>query len=290
MGENRLNGNQFTMEEASNKMEVSPPRISSAENVFPQPRRFSKIFITGASSGLGHALAMEAAASGVSLGLVARRKSRLEEISGSLREKGATVYLYPGDVREENFLKEAAGDFEMRTGAPDCIIANAGVRGPLDGNTGSRQDEEVMDTNYHGVRNTILPFVPGLKQCGKGTILVISSLASFLPLPGAGGYCASKSAINTWCGSLRYELKPFGIRLTIVNPGFIRTEMTRDNPYPMPFVMDAGQAARIILKKASGKRSVISFPKPLAWSLGILSILPPALRESILTTVLQRKH
>lgn len=278
------------MEKASNKMAASLHRKLSDQHDFSHSLRFSKYFITGASSGLGQALATEAAAPGITLGLVARRNNRLLEISEPLREKGATVYLYPGDVRDGGFLKEAAGDFETRAGTPDCIIANAGIRGALDDNPDRRQDEDIMDTNYHGVRNTILPFVPILKHAGRGTILVISSLASFLPLPGAGGYCASKSAINTWCGSLRYELKPFGVRLTIINPGFIRTEMTRDNPYPMPFVMEAGEAARLILRKATGSRAVVSFPTPLAWGLGFLSILPAALRESILTAILNRKH
>lgn len=282
--------NKLIMEKASNKMSASLHRKLSARHDFGPSFRFSKFFITGASSGLGQALATEAASPGITLGLVARRNNRLLEISEPLREKGATIYLYPGDVRERAFLKEAAGDFETRAGTPDCIIANAGIRGALENKPDSLQDVEIMDTNYHGVRNTILPFVPGLKHAGRGTILVISSLASFLPLPGAGGYCASKSAINTWCGSLRYELKPFGIRLTIINPGFIRTEMTRDNPYPMPFVMEAEEAARLILRKAPGRRAVVSFPTPLAWGLGFLSILPPALRESILTAVLKRNR
>lgn len=278
------------MEKASNKMTASLHRKLSVRHNFNPSPLFSKFFITGASSGLGQALATEAAGQGVTLGLVARRNNRLLEISEPLREKGARVYLYPGDVRDRAFLKEAARDFEMQAGNPDCIIANAGIRGSLGASPDSLQDVEIMDTNYHGVRNTILPFVPGLKHAGRGTILVISSLASFLSLPGAGGYCASKSAINTWCGSLRYELKAFGIRLTIINPGFIRTEMTRDNPYPMPFVMEAGEAARRILIKASGRRAVLSFPTPLAWGLGFLSILPPGLRESILTAFVNRKH
>ena len=256
----------------------------------PSTSAFSRIFLTGASSGLGKALALETAAPGVAMGLLARRKSLLESLSGEIREKGADVTLYVGDVRDKTFMKEAGMDFQRCWGIPDCVIANAGIRGPLYAGMEDRREEDVMETNYHGARNTILPFLPGMMLNRSGTVLVISSLASFLALPEAGGYCASKAALNLWCGSLRYELKPHGVTLTLVNPGFIRTEMTQDNPYPMPFVLEPEKAARRILWAAGRKKSVYSFPAGLAWPLKLMGSLPASLREFLLTTAIRKKR
>lgn len=265
---------------------IKPPDKSPTRTPF-----FSRIFLTGASSGLGRALSLEAASPGVTLGILARRKERMESLACELQDKGANTVLYTGDVRDKAFMEWAGMDFLERFGSPDCLIANAGIRGPLLAGFNDRQEAEIMETNYHGARNTILPFLPEMMRNRKGIILVISSLASFLALPaGAGGYCASKAALNMWCGSLRYELQPFGITLTTVNPGFIRTEMTQDNPYPMPFVLEADTAARLILQAAPGKKAVLSFPAGLAWPLRLLGILPASLREYLLTMAMRRKR
>nr|EDZ38717.1 MAG: Putative short-chain dehydrogenase [Leptospirillum sp. Group II '5-way CG'] len=263
----------------------SPPEKTSSRTPL-----FSRIFLTGASSGLGKALALESAHPGVSMGLLARRTSLLESLAGEIRKKGVNVITYTGDVRDKTFLQEAGMDFQDRYGVPDCLIVNAGIRGPLYAGMADRCEEDVMETNFHGARNTILPFLPGMTSNRNGSILVISSLASYLALPEAGGYCASKAALNLWCGSLRYDLKQHGVTLTLVNPGFIRTEMTRDNPYPMPFVLEPEKAAQLILKAARKKKSVYSFPPGLAWPLRFLGSLPMPTREFLLSRILRRKH
>lgn len=240
----------------------------------------SNIFITGASSGLGRAMALEWAKTGTQVGIVARRVTELEKLAVEIRNRGAIPFLYAGDVRDSSFMKRAAVSHLSNAGLPDILIANAGIRG-TDGHPSEQNDAEIMEVNYHGARNTILPFLSGLISRKSGQILVISSLASFLPLPGAGGYCASKSALNAWCGSLRFELLPHGVTLTIVNPGYIRTEMTRNNPYPMPFIISAQEAAGIIRRRSLKRPSTLSFPRSLAIALRILSLLPAQLREQI---------
>ncbi|MHB1604785.1 MAG: SDR family NAD(P)-dependent oxidoreductase [Leptospirales bacterium] len=238
----------------------------------------NNIFITGASSGLGRAMALEWALPGNRIGLVARRNSELQLLAGEIRDKGAIPFYYAGDVRDSSFMEKAASSHLAKAGVPDILIANAGIRG-TNGLQSGQNDAEVMDINYHGARNTILPFLSGLINRKSGHILVISSLASFLSLPGAGGYCASKSALNAWCGSLRFDLIPYGIALTIVNPGFIRTEMTRTNPYPMPFIISAQKAAEIIRKRSISKPPTLNFPRSMAIALRILSLLPTQIRE-----------
>ncbi|MCL4460958.1 MAG: SDR family NAD(P)-dependent oxidoreductase [Nitrospirae bacterium] len=272
------------------KIESKNPEAATSTRSPTRTPVFSRIFLTGASSGLGRALALEAALPGVTLGILARRKDRLESLACELQLKGANTVLYTGDVRDKAFMEWAGKDFWEHVGSPDCLIANAGIRGPLHAGLNDRQEDEIMETNFHGARNTILPFLPEMMRNRNGTILVISSLAAFLALPETGGYCASKAALNMWCGSLRYELKPFGITLTTVNPGFIRTEMTRDNPYPMPFVLEADTAARRILQAARRKKSVYSFPPGLSWPLRLMGLLPTPLRETLLRIAIRQKH
>ncbi|MHB1285660.1 MAG: SDR family NAD(P)-dependent oxidoreductase [Leptospirales bacterium] len=240
----------------------------------------TSLFITGASSGLGRAMALEWARTGIRIGMIARRENELQKLSHEIIGMGAIPFHYAGDVRDIEFMKSAARSFLSSAGIPDLIIANAGIRGAV--STALESDQgEIMGVNYFGVKNTLLPFLPDLIKRKRGQILVISSLASFLPLPGAGEYCASKSALNAWCGSLRFDLIPHGISLTTVNPGFIKTEMTRNNPYPMPFIMDAREAARIIRKKSAKNPPVINFPRLLTLSLFILSLFPTSFREKL---------
>ncbi len=240
------------------------------------------VFVTGASSGLGHALAREYAEAGTKIGIVARRKEKLYALGDILSRAGSVPFVFTGDVRDRNFMAESADSFLKNAGVPDIVIANAGTRGNHLGSF-DQDDKDLIDTNFHGVRHTILPFIPSLLAAGRGQILVISSLAAKLALPGAAGYCASKAAINRWAGSLRLALSPRGIDLTIVNPGFIRTEMTRDNPYPMPFVMDADEAARIIRRKSSSGPSELNFPLPMSLGISLLALLPDRIRESFLS-------
>lgn len=247
-------------------------------NVIPPPKI---VFITGASSGLGHALAREYGKTGTKIGILARRRDNLHALEDSLARTGAKPFVYAGDVRDSGFMSASAAGFIKNAGVPDIVIANAGIRG-RDIGSFDRDDTDLIDTNFHGVRHTVLPFIPALLAAGRGHIIVISSLAAKLSLPGAAGYCASKAALNRWTGSLRLALSPHGLRVTIVNPGFIRTEMTLDNPYPMPFCMGAETAAEIIRKRSASGPSELNFPLPMSLGISLLALLPSGIRERIL--------
>jgi NAD(P)-dependent dehydrogenase (short-subunit alcohol dehydrogenase family) len=204
-----------------------------------------RVVITGASSGIGEALARHYASGDSILGLISRR------------EAGAglpgTVVSYPLDVTDVLGLAEAARDFVARYGAPDLVIANAGV------GVGTHSDEiadmeklrRVLEVNLTGLAATLAAFAPAMRKAGRGTLAGIASVAGFRGLAGNGAYCASKAAAITWLESLRTELYGSGVSVVCVCPGYIDTPMTRVNRYRMPFLLPADEAARRI---ADGRR------------------------------------
>ncbi len=201
------------------------------------------VFITGASSGIGAALAREFAQRGASLGLVARRGEALDALIATLPGRHRRYAL---DVTDRARLIEAARDFDQASGGADVVIANAGISvGAL---TDHAEDlpvfERVIDTNFLAAVDTFHPFVAPMRRRGRGTLAAIASVAGVRGLPGAGAYCASKAALINYCESLRVELRGSGVRVVTIAPGFIDTPMTAGNPYPMPFLMDAGRFAR----------------------------------------------
>ena len=170
-------------------------------------------------------------------------------------------------------MDKVAGSVLAEGGAPDLVIANAGTRGEGDGN-GREAMEEILSTNVLGVLHSVLPFVPAMRQARKGRIVVMGSLAGYRGLPGAGAYCASKSALMAWTDSLRILLEPDGVGLSLVNPGYVTTEMTRRNSYPMPFVISAEEAAERIVRGIEKRSSRIEFPLPMVLVVRLLSLLP----------------
>jgi NAD(P)-dependent dehydrogenase (short-subunit alcohol dehydrogenase family) len=203
-----------------------------------------KVFITGASSGIGEALAVYYAAKGARLGLAARRESVLEALNQRL---GGQHACYALDVSDAAAQQAAADDFLARFGVPDIVIANAGVSaGTL---TECAEDLEafrrVMDTNVYGMAATFAPFIPAMRAAGGTKRLVgIASVAGIRGLPGAEAYSASKAAAIAYLESLRLEMRPAGIKVVTIAPGFIATPMTAINPYHMPFMLPAAVAAK----------------------------------------------
>ncbi len=240
----------------------------------------STILITGASSGLGWALALLYAEPGVTLHLVARRSERLRTLASLLVEAGSRPVLHEIDVRDRKKMEEMASGILTTSGPPSLIIANAGVRGEVDGND-FRAMEQVFDTNVLGVLNTVMPFIPAMKEEGRGRIAVMGSLAGYRGLPNGGAYCASKAALSAWTDAVRYEAEPFGITLSLINPGYVVTEMTRKNRYPMPFLLTATEAARRIRAGIAKGRARIEFPLPLVLIVRTLALLPPRLGDRI---------
>lgn len=248
-----------------------PNHKPAVESARPQ-----RVFITGASSGIGNALARFYASHGAQLGLVARRKELLEELNADL---GGDCAIYPLDVRDAAFLERAAQDFIQRFGVPDIVIANAGVsRGTL---TEHKEDfaafKAVLEINVLGMVHTFQPFIEAMRKAGTGSLVGIASVAGIRGLPGAGAYSASKAAAISYLESLRVEMAPQGIAVTTIAPGYIRTPMTDVNSYKMPFLMDADVAAAKFAKAIARKRRFVVIP----WQMGVMARLmrfvPPML-------------
>ena len=226
------------------------------------------IFLTGASSGIGEALAREYAARGATLGLVARRDSVLAALAAALPGRHHT---YACDVTDRDALIAAARAFEAATGGVDVVIANAGIsEGVL---TEYYEDLEafrrVMDTNVLALAHTFHPFIAPMRTRGRGTLVGIASVAGIRGLPGSEAYCASKAAAISYCESLRVELRRTGVRVVTVAPGFVRTPLTAKNPYRMPFLMEPADFARRAADRIDAGTSYAVIP----WQMGVVAKL-----------------
>ncbi|MBU6486387.1 MAG: SDR family oxidoreductase [Burkholderiales bacterium] len=232
-----------------------------------------KVFITGASSGIGLALAVEYARQGATLGLVARRFDALSEFAR--RFPHLSISVYAADVRDDAALADAAARFIGEHGLPDIVIANAGIsKGVATGHGDLAAFREVMDVNCFGMAATFEPFAKAMSEARRGTLVGIASVAGVRGLPGSGAYSASKAAALTYLESLRVEMRPFGVAVVTIAPGYIRTPMTAHNPYPMPFLMDASRFARKAAGAIARKRRFAVFPWPMRIVGMLLRCLP----------------
>ena len=219
-----------------------------------------RIFITGASSGIGEALAIEYAKRGAILGLCARRTEKLNDVANKCKELGAKeVLVYTLDVTDESQSTKIAKQFSDHVQEIDIVIANAGVAYSDKISSGDpSQINKVISTNVIGVTNTIIPFIPKMKETNSGKIVIISSIASFRPIAFHGGYSSSKAAVRMLADSWRMALKKYNIQLTSICPGFIVSEMTDVNKFPMPFLLQTDDAARKMVKAIDkGKKTYI---------------------------------
>ena len=238
------------------------------------------VFITGASSGVGAALAAHYAREGATLGLVARRADTLQAVAARLPSPTAT---YAADAGDRMAMRGAAEDFVARHGVPDIVIANAGISVGTSG--GEQTDlpvlEEVLRTNVAGLAATLTPFVAPMRSRASGVLAGIASVAGFRGLPGAGAYSASKAAAIAWLESLRVELHGSGVAVVTVCPGYIDTPMTRGNAYRMPFLLAADDAARRIARVIEGRRSFAVVPWQMAVVGYVLRGLPNWLYDAL---------
>ena len=237
-----------------------------------------RIFITGATTGLGRALALHYAKRGATLGLAARNAAGLEVLAASLP---TPTHVYPLDVRDAAALQDAAADFLARCAGVDVVIANAGISVGTDSSLSEDLGvfREVMDINVSGMANTLQPFVAGMRQAGAGTLAGIASVAGYRGLPGAGAYSASKAAAISYLEALRVELHGTGVRVVTVSPGYIDTPMTVVNPYRMPFLMSADAAAAKIARLVERRRSYAVIPWQMAIVSRVLRLVPNALYD-----------
>jgi short-subunit dehydrogenase len=232
-----------------------------------------KVFITGASSGIGLALAAEYARRGAILGLVARRGDALASFQQSHPQH--TVSIYPVDVRDADALAAAAAQFIAQYGCPDIVIANAGVsRGAVTGEGDLRAFREVMDVNYFGMVATFEPFAGAMMAAHKGSLVGVASVAGVRGLPGSGAYSASKAAAFKYLEALRVEMRPKGVNVVTIAPGYIRTPMTAHNPYRMPFLMDADRFAAKVAEAIERNTRFAIYPWQMRVVAMLLHVLP----------------
>lgn len=242
------------------------------------------ILITGASSGIGEALALFYAKEGATLFLCGRDTERLGIIAEKCREKKAAVYAEKLDVTDvaamENWIRRCD-----KVAPLDLVVANAGISagpGGKDGET-SEQTRRIFAVNVGGVLNTVLPAADKMRERKKGQIAVLSSLAGYRGLPSAPAYSGSKNAVRAWGEALRGSLKDCGIEVNVVCPGFVVSRITAKNKFPMPFLMSADKAARIIAAGLAKNKGRITFPPFLAFSVWLMSCLPAGIAEFLLT-------
>ena len=238
------------------------------------------VVITGASSGLGLALAHHYLERGATVAAIARRAELLQALS---EQFPGQVEVYALDVCDAVSLQTVAQDFIARHGVPDIVIANAGVSiGTL---TRHAEDNDVfqhvMDINVLGAVKTFQPFVEAMRAAGHGRLVGIASVAGFRGLPGAGAYSASKAALISYLESLRIEMRNSGVKVVTVCPGYIRTPMTDINPYPMPFLLEADEAARRIAHVIEQGESFAVVPWQMAIVGRVLKLLPNWLYDTL---------
>lgn len=242
------------------------------------------ILITGASSGIGQALAARFYREGWRLALVARRTHETQRWAVEQGLAADRWAVYAADVRDMPAIMAAGHDCLARQGLPDVVIANAGISIGMD--TAIASDLDVMratfETNNLGMAATFHPFVRAMCERGSGVLVGIGSVSGIRGLPGHGAYCASKAAVTSYCESLRGECRPFGVKVTTLAPGYIDTPLTQRNPYSMPFLMSPDDFAQSAFKAISAGVSYRVIP----WQMGVvgklLRLLPDGLFDRLM--------
>lgn len=244
---------------------------------------FRSILITGASSGLGEALALEYAAPGVTLFLSGRDAARVEAVAAECQARGAIAKGQVIDVTDQTGM--AAWIAACDAKAPlDLVIANAGVAGSGDGRGGSVEDEarHVLPVNIDGVVNTVLPALAPMRARKRGQIAIMASLASFRGFGRSPAYGASKAAVRVWGEGLRLRVAKDHVGVTVLCPGFVKSRMTEPNTFKMPFLMDSDRAARIMRRGIDANRARVTYPWQMAALVWVLTVLPPGWTDRFL--------
>jgi short-subunit dehydrogenase len=249
------------------------------------------LFVTGASSGIGQALALRFYRAGYRLALVARRGAEVQAWAQAQGLAGARYAVYAADVRDIASITGAGHACITAQGVPDVVIANAGISIGMD--TAVLDDLEVMratyETNNIGLAATFQPFITAMRTRGTGTLVGIASVAGIRGLPGHGAYCSSKAAVISYCESLRGEMRPHGVKVVTLGPGYVATPLTSENRYSMPFLMQPDAFADKAFRAITAGVSYRVIP----WQMGIVAKLLRALPNALFDRVLAgrpRKH
>lgn len=248
-------------------------------------------FITGASSGIGQALAWRLHQAGYQLALVARRTDEIEAWATSRKIDPGSYRIYSADVSVLDSILSAGMACLAQQGVPDVVVANAGISIGMD--TSAREDLDVMARtfaiNNTGLAATFHPFIEAMTQRGSGALVGIASVAGIRGLPGHGAYCASKAGVISYCESLRGELRNQGVRVVTLCPGYVDTPLTRKNRYAMPFLMHAEDFADKAVKAIEAGVSYRVIP----WQMGVVAKLLRVLPDRLFDRLLAgrpRKH
>ncbi len=235
--------------------------------------------VTGASSGIGWALAKALAAEGCKVGLIARRQEKLDALAEQIRQRGSVAAVAPADVSDRTQTVAAVGSISSALGPIDLLIANAGVGMPTLLEPVNVPDvEQMFRVNVLGTVYAIEAVLPQMLARGRGQLAAVSSLAADKGLPGESGYCASKAALNTYMEGLRIQLRERGIRVTTLCPGFVRTPMTDLNTFHMLWLLEADEAARRMVRALRRRCKVYRFP----WQTSLLMQLTRWLPDWVL--------
>ncbi len=231
--------------------------------------------VTGASSGIGRALAKELAARGCKVGLVARRRDLLELLASKITASGGAAAVGVADVSDREQTLAAIADVARALGPVDLLVANAGVGAPTVLNPPNTRDvERMFRVNTLGVVYSFEAVLPDMLRRGRGHVAAVSSLAAYRGLPGESAYCASKAAVNVYLEGLRVQLRERGICVTTLCPGFVKTPMTEVNKFEMPWLLEADDAARRMVRALERRKKVYDFPWQLALLMRLTGWLP----------------
>jgi short-subunit dehydrogenase len=242
------------------------------------------VFITGASSGIGQALAARYHRDGWRLALLARRDAELRAWAAAQRMEAARVAVYGADVSEFASIGAAARACLETQGLPDVVVANAGISLGID--SAEAADLDVMrrtyETNVLGMAATFQPFLRAMRERGSGTLVGIASVAGIRGLPGHGAYCSSKAAVISYCESLRGECRPYGVRVVTLLPGYVATPLTQRNRYAMPFLLQPDEFAARAVRAIGVGASLRVIPWQMAIVARLLRVLPNVVFDRLL--------
>lgn len=247
------------------------------------------MWLTGASSGIGEALVAPLVEAGARVAITARRAERLESIAARFPSSDRRVMIAPADVTDRTAVEGAVREIDARFGGIDLAIFNAGTHQPVSALVFDPEPYvRVMTLNFFSVLSCIEAVLPQMLARGSGHIAGVASLAGYRALPTSGAYGASKAALIHALDAMRFDVEPRGVHVTVINPGFVKTPLTDLNTFQMPALIDAAQAAGIIVRGLTSRRKEIHFPARFSWTMKAMRVLPYPIYEWIIKLGLRR--
>lgn len=249
------------------------------------------IWLTGATSGIGEALARRFIAEGKRVAATARKSETLAQLSERIGARADDFLAVPADLADPQGAEVAYGTIKAEWGIPDMVIANAGTHINMPaGEMTMDKCRTIFEVNLHGAVATLLASLPDMLERGSGHLVGVGSLSSYRGLPLAAAYGASKSGLNNFLQSLRFDVETYGLSVTAVNPGFVKTPLTDRNPFPMPMIISAEKAAEYIWDGLAKQKMEIHFPPLFSWSCKLLRILPYPVYHALVRRITESKN